>query len=163
MMELQRADATAVPADHARAAGLRDQNRLDLTPSPGDTFLPAAQAAVCTTPLQPERGPPVHLEVELRLWKALRQGLAALPAMMRAPRDEAILQQPVANGGRREPGLRSYLANGKALVNQGRELSPRKPAATGVLAGVHGGQAVLLDPVTDGRLVAAEAPAYLCK
>jgi hypothetical protein len=150
VVKLQRSRVSRVTAEPACAAGLAYEDLLDAPPTVAHRLDPAPLAPIAPRRRSHPRRPAVVPAL------AYDRGLSpgSRPSF-RAHGLKIELRQPVTDGRRAHAEFPGDRTDRPACFDQRSQLGAVDPATVGVLWRVPGSQAVLVDPVRDGRRIAA--------
>ena len=152
-------------SDYRRTLGSfrppRNQDLLHPPPASGDALTTTRESTDSPSPFHPELGLTVMQARHGRRSRALRPSRAVLLASNRLRGPQLVLPQPVAHGAAVDAEAICHPGDRQALRDESLERRPRDAAARRVLRGVRGLEAMLTNPIADGRTRSAEALANL--
>jgi hypothetical protein len=152
MVELQRSRVAVISTDHAPAARLGDQDRLDLASSGGDILRPALSAPVVAT--FPSRNEGRH-----SMSPTSSPDLIGAVGTSTSQSPQPVASQPVPNGGDADAQLTSDFSEAQALGDEMFEIVPGDSPSGRVFRSIDCDEPMLLEPVGDsGRVAVHDSP-----
>jgi hypothetical protein len=158
MMELEGAVVPAVAAEETAAPGLAHKHFLDPSTPARGSLRSTSQAAVAAPPLENEVRHPVVCASAPEQSSPVPTGRSCFGPFDGRNSLQPELPEPVPHSRPAHPEPISDLSDRRSGIDLGYERVIRHDATSRVPVAVRSLEAVLLDPVTDGRTVASDPP-----